>query len=227
MKKYAFAAFLIVCCPTLKAIPIGITDLGPSRLIHDHDYAGAFPVSKMGLSGIALDGHRISFDITFGQGHFLRSFTTTTAVGIAFRLPLDGNEPIPPFGEFSAGRGYFTNQAGHKVGSVVPLIGAFESYVSPFIDSDIVLFGSLTDPGLKNFYGFHFDFRTSLPGATIQENGRWSRFEYLELSHTRVIGIGPHIPADIVPDSSSTLFLLSCSVVILAVGRKCDVKTNA
>jgi hypothetical protein len=226
--KGAIALFFVCLTGTLQAIPIGYTDLGPSRIVFPGNFVHA-PLTPMGLDGIPLNGQTISFNVAFTGGHFVRAFTDTKELGIDIRLPLNGTVPFPAdYTGLAAGSGYFLNAKGHRVGKAEPLTADFEAFSFPFFVDDVVIFGSLSPNTRRplDLYGFHFDFALSLPGAQIEETGPFSRFESVEIlpggPHFKnaIFGIGPDIPTDFVPDGGGTLQLAAIALTALVGFRR-------
>jgi hypothetical protein len=145
-------------------------------------------ISFSNLNGTGLDGLTLSVDFVFTP-EFVRLFTMTTDFSVFMTLQTSGS-----VGSFS-GTGYLTDSLGQPLEPVETLGGASSSTA--------LAVGLLPTVGRPfTFYGVHLDL-TFLTNSAVVTGGQ---FELL--SNTGPFGIGPGLPADIVPDTGSTAILL-------------------
>jgi hypothetical protein len=197
-------------------------DLGPSRIYHYRDGELFTRVPTLGLDGRAFDGPTISFNITFG-GDFIRTFHDTGSLFTRTNLVVAAGVPFPTnYYGFNVGSAYYLNKNGGKESNRFPLIASFESVVGGDV-SDLAVWGekALRFPP-RDVYGFHFDINFVYPGLVLDEerlvtNSFGTSFflhDSVEILATgkykknSIFGVGPNLPADIVPESGSAVTLL-------------------
>jgi hypothetical protein len=216
--KRVIAAGIILLLGVISssAIPTGIVDLEPTGVVRS---AGGRS-TKIGLDGVPLDGQTHSFNFSFG-GKFIRLFSATPYILVDMYLPLDGTAPVGSGYIPSAGSGYFTNQNGEQAGQLLPLTGFNDSRDGKAIN--IQLFGVLPQGERPlNLYGFHVDLNAFLPGGLIDEGGASSESFSVFTNSYRVFGVGPErgLPADLVPESGTTIGFLTVGLVAVALGKR-------
>jgi hypothetical protein len=186
-------------------------NLGPTGVL-----TGANPESSAipfnGLNGTPLVGSvSISVDFLFTNNEFVRLFTATQPL-------FDASIDIQTNGSGLLG---FLSGTGHLIdahGNAIPGFDITGSASGDDASLSIALFPLLKDKnGTPNdqlqrpldFSGVHFDFTfPNNPSVTVTGG----EFELAGNGTFTPFGIGPGIPADIVPDSGSTIDLLALSV---------------
>src|SRR5437764_7302234 len=156
------------------------------------------------LNGTALQGQTLSLDFTFSHGEFVRLFTVTSSPFVAL-LKLQTNSP--GMVDFLSGTGFLVDQQGNplqppqQLGSAAGNNGLLAAGLFPLLPGD------LSRP--LDFFGIHFDL--TLPVSPfVSITGE----EFLFKSDSNApFGVGPGVPADIVPDTGTTLFLLSLALL--------------
>lgn len=206
-----FASVLVACASYANATLIEV-DLGPAPKITSQT-----PLSPFGaLNGTPLEGQSASVDFSFSHNEFVRLFTSTSPTFDALvTLQTNGSG----FLGFLEGTGYLVDIDG----KAIPGFGITGSSSGSDGSMALGLFPLLNDkdgtpnPNLLrplDFYGIHFDW--SFPDVndpSIHVTGG----EFTLISDAPgVFGIGPGIPADVVPDYGSTLFLLGIGLALTA-----------
>lgn len=190
-----------------EATPISI-DLGPSPNITQH-------VDTMfsDLSGTQLQGQTLSLDFLFANGKFARLFSVTDpSFAILITLNTSGSGVVG----FLGGTGYLLNQSGgalgaaESLGSVSGTDGSISAGLFPLLS------GQFSTP--LDFFGVHTNLL--LPNnSSITITG--GEFQLVSAGGRGVFGIGPGVPRNIVPESGSTLVLLSLILFALPmIGRR-------
>jgi hypothetical protein len=202
-----FVAIMILALAvigTVQAINIPI-DLGKSGFSLDT----SIPFSD--LNGTSLADQTLSVDFTFANPGFVRLFTVTTDFGAAVRLETNGSNV-----GFLKGKGYLIDAQGNALHTAETLGSA---------SSSSTLFATLFPPaGLQrpvDFFGVHYDFHYDFmfpEDPSVDVTGGQLRLFIPGLDAP--FGIGPGVPADIVPDVGDTIFLLGIGLVGLGVLRR-------
>lgn len=173
-----------------QAVTIPI-DLGNSGFSFDDI---SFPFND--LNGTSLAGQNLSVDFIFADPAFVRLFTVTTDFDAALRLETNGSNI-----GFLTGTGYLINAQGNALHTAEILGSA---------SSSSTIFASLIAPaGLQrpvDFFGVHYDL-TFPDNPSVDLTAGELRLFTLGAGGT--FGIGPGVPADIVPDVGGTLLLFS------------------
>jgi hypothetical protein len=193
----------LVAWSAAKATPIAI-DLGPSPNITSH-------VETMfsDLNGTQLRGQTLSLDFLFTNAKFVRLFTVTDpGFAILITLNTSGSGVVG----FLDGTGYLLNQSGGALGMPQPLGSASGDDGSMSAGLFPLLSGQFSTP--LDFFGVHTNLL--LPtNSSITVTGGEFQLVSVGANKQDVFGIGPGVPRNIVPDSGSTLLLLS--VIFLAL----------
>src|SRR5947208_1648820 len=155
------------------------------------------------MNGAALQGQTLSLDFTFSHGEFVRLFTVTSNPFVAL-LKLQTNSP--GMVDFLSGTGFLVDQQGNplqppqQLGSAAGNNGLLAAGLFPLLPGD------LSRP--LDFFGIHFDL--TLPVSPfVSITGE----EFLFKSDGNApFGVGPGVPTDIVPETGSTLLLLSLAL---------------
>lgn len=188
----------------VEATSIGI-DLGPSQVLTGETSRIPFD----GLNGTPVVGS-VSVDFLFTNNEFVRLFTATQpSFGALIILETNGSGLLG----FLSGTGYLIDAHG----DAIPGFGITGSGSGNNGSLGIGLFPLLKDKnGTPNdqlqrpldFYGVHYNFTfPSNPSDTVIGG------EFLLAGDgDGPFGIGPHIPADIVADTGSTLSLLGIAL---------------
>jgi hypothetical protein len=176
-----------------QAVTIPI-DLGNSGFPFDI----SFPFND--LNGTSLAGQNLSVDFIFADPAFVRLFTVTTDFDAAVRLETNGSNV-----GFLTGMGYLINAQGNALHTAEILGSA---------SSSSTMFASLIPPaGLQrpvDFFGVHYDFHYDFmfpEDPSVDVTG--GQLRLFTLGAGGPFGIGPGVPADIVPDVGGTLLLFS------------------
>ncbi len=184
-------------------------DLGPTGVLSGpNPESSAIPFKN--LNGTPLVGS-ISVDFLFTNNEFVRLFTATQPL---FDVSIDIQTSGSGFLGFLSGTGHLIDAHGNAI----PGFDITGSASGDDASLSIGLFPLLKDKnGTPNdqshrpldFSGVHFDFTfPNSPSVTITGG----EFELAGNGTFTPFGIGPGIPADIVPDSGSTVDLLALSV---------------
>ncbi len=195
---------LLLLANAAQATPItSITvpiDLGPARLVHPHHTSTDVDFS----SSLPLNGQMVSLTFTFNTN--MRVFHTTQDFLVATRFDTNGSD-ILPWGPAQAS---LLDQLGNEL---TPPVNAF-------IVSGTGVFAMGFHPNLSDylpldqpvdFYGVRFEFiAPNAPELTITS----SFFRFGAAGGTFGIGI--------VPDTASTLLLLSLSLGALLAAARCN-----
>ena len=155
------------------------------------------------LNGIGLQGQTLSLDFTFSHGEFVRLFTVTSNPFVALlKLQTNSSGMV----DFVSGTGFLVDQEGNplqppqQLGSASGDNGLLAAGLFPLLPGD------LSRP--LDFFGIHFDL--TLPVSPfVSITGE----EFLFKSDGNApFGVGPGVPTDIVPETGSTLLLLSLAL---------------
>jgi len=196
----------LVAAGRMYAGPIEIDLGGPHKITSDL----SLPFDA--LNNTAIGGQTLSIDLTISNDEFVRLFTKTSPLfDVSITLQTNGTNKH----DFLQGTGYLVDSQG----MAIPGFGVTGTASGHDLLS-IGLFPLLKDkngtpnndlPRPLDFFGIHFDL--TFPDAhneSIQViGGEFGLFS----NPGAVFGVGPGIPRDIVPDSGSTLLLLSVGVI--------------
>jgi hypothetical protein len=199
----------------VEAVSIPI-DLGPSRVL-----SGINPetdrISFSALNGTPLNG-TVSLDFLFTNNQFVRLFTATQPgfeAGIILQTSGAG------LLGFLSGTGNLIDAQGHAIpgfgitGSASGDDGSLSIGLFPlFKDNNGTPNDQLQRP--LDFYGVHYDITFPFNPSVNVTGGE---FFMAANGIFTPFGIGPNIPADIIPDNGGTLFLLSLGIMGLIVNR--------
>lgn len=190
------------------AVPISI-DLGAAPNI-----TSQVQTTFSDLNGTLLQGQSLSLDFLFSNGKFARLFSVTNpSFAVLITLNTTGSGVVG----FLDGTGYLLDQSGSALGSPELLGSASGSDGTMSVGLFPLLSGEFTTP--LDFFGVHTDLM--LPnGGSISITG--GEFQLVSVGANRqdVFGIGPGVPADIVPDSGSTLLLAGLTAGVLLMVRR-------
>jgi hypothetical protein len=198
LRLLTVAAFLVLGSVAV-ATPLWV-DLGPSGLVHDNRTVDS------GAPNVQFAGQNIDIDFSFQNGQFIRLFTQTKnsfQIDAFFRI---NNAPLSVL--TFAGSGFLTDSHGAELGPAVTLEAFPVMHHFHEVGVDLVLRPLTGDVVPVDVYGIHLDltlpnspgfgFGDGPPGAvTFAAN---------------VLGIGPGIPRDIVPDVGSTALFLTIAL---------------
>jgi len=201
--RHHFSAFLLlavwsqVSVPHAKATTIDL-DLGPPPHV-----TSKVTNSFAALNGTALQGQTLSLDFTFSNGEFVRLFTVTSNPFVALlKLQTNSSGMVDSL----SGTGFLVDQQGNplqppqQLGSASGNNGLLAAGLFPLLPGD------LQRP--LDFFGIHFDLTFPM-APSISITGEEFLFES---DSNAPFGVGPGIPADIVPDKGFTLLLLSLAL---------------
>jgi hypothetical protein len=193
--------------PAALAIPIPV-DLGSTGIVE-----GVRQVSVT-APDVSFQGQNIIFDLSFQSDQFVRLFTATTffQIDIFFRI---NNAPIP---QNFAGSGYLTDKNGQALGPSVTLQAFPVTNLVSEIGVDFLLrpltsnsipadaYGVRLDLTLPDSPGFGF-VNTPAPGAIVFDGN--------------IFGIGPGIPANVIPEGGCTFVLFALAFGAVLAVRIC------
>jgi len=195
----------------MSAGPIEI-NLGPPHNVTSH-----LSIPFHALNDTVVGGETMSFDLAIANSDFVRLFTATSSLfDVSIKLQTNGTTKH----DFLQGTGFLVDSQGMSI----PGYGVTGSASGHDLLA-IRLFPLLKDkngtpnndlPRPLDFFGIHFDL--TFPDAhnpAIQVTGG----EFRLFSNSGAFGIGPGIPADIVPDAGSALLLLAISLTGLMGAR--------
>ncbi len=180
-------------------------DLGnPNTLAND------LAVAFSELDGTSLVGQTLSLDFSFTDQEFVRIFSVTSDAFIAgLALQTNGSGLVG----FLDGTGYLIDAQGNAI----PGFGVTGSSSGDDGSMFLGLFPLLKDadgtpnddlPRPLDFFGVHYDLTFPSNPSVAVTGGQFEMF-----SDTGPFGIGPGLPADIVPDVGSTLLLLGIGLI--------------
>lgn len=208
-----------------QAITIGI-NLGPTGVITSgpDPSNGSIMLSQSfaDLDGTALGGQSLSLDLLFTGDEFIRIFSASprTALGIEVGLTFytDAGHFVGFFGP-SAGYLIDANGAEFAAGAVGRCAGSDGSLGAGLFPG--TLDGSSWSDDLAgrpyDFYGVHYDL--VLPNdPNVQITAATFDVDMASVTPP-ILGVGPGIPADIVPDAGSTLVFMGLALAGLSAPR--------
>jgi hypothetical protein len=161
-------------------------------------------ISFSDLNGTGLLGQNLSVDFVFTSSEFVRLFTVTTDFSVSMTLQTSSSS----FVGFLSGTGYLTGSLGNALEPPETLgssssNGSMSVGLSPTVGRPI------------DFYGVHLDLTFPTNPALVTGG------QFRLLSNTGPFGIGPGLPADIVPDSGTTALLLGLAFVGIILITHC------
>ena len=200
----------------LRAITI---DLGASGLTVGTDRIGFSEMNGTPVTGT------VSEDFVFAHHAFVRLFTVTdTSFCAIMSLQTSGSGLVG----FLNGTGYLTDAHGNAIpgygitGRASSSTGAMSLGFFPLLKDESGNPNEALNRPL-DFYGVHFDI--TFPDVDPSIETMSGQF-FLTASGT-TFGIGPHIPADVVPDAGSTALLLGLAMFVLCALPKSFKGTDA
>ena len=202
MKVCLFAAVALLTLASSEAAR-GVTipvNLGPPSTL-----ATDTTISFNDLNGTGLLGQNLSVDFVFTSSEFVRLFTVTTDFSVSMTLQTNSSS----FVGFLSGTGYLTDSLGNALeppetlGRASSSTGSMTVDLSPQVGRPI------------DFYGVHLDL-TFPTNPAIVTGG-----QFRLLSNTGPFGIGPGLPADLVPDPGTTAILLGLGFVGIILVTHC------
>ena len=199
------SAISLLAAATALAISIPV-DLGPTGIVQ-----GVRQVS-VAAPNVSFEGQNIILDFSFQNGEFVRFFTATNffQTDVFFRI---NDAPIP---QNFTGSGYLTDKNGNALGPSVGLQAFPVTNLVSEIGVDLLLrpltsnsvpadaYGVYLDLTLPDSPGFGF-VNTPAPGAIVFDGNTY--------------GIGPGVPADVVPDGGGTFALLTLGFGAVSAAR--------
>jgi hypothetical protein len=213
-RKCGFVALglCLVAWSISDATPI-LIDIGPSPNITTH-----VGTTFNDLNGTPLQGQTLSLDFLFTNGEFARLFSVTDSqFAVLITLNTTGSGMVG----FPGGMGSLLDQTGSPFGTAEPLGSAVGSDGSMSVALVPLRSGQFSTP--LDFFGVHTDLMLPTNLAMTVTGGEFQLVSAGANSHD-VFGIGPGIPANIVPDSGSTLLLSTLMLLaLLALRRRLSV----
>ncbi len=202
-----FAVLILWPTQGARATVIGI-DPGPAPTI-----ASEAEVSFDDLDGTALLGQNISLDFTWTGGKFIRLFSSTNpSFATLLTLQTSGSGLVG----YLDGTAFLVDQNSNQLGETLDLGSASKDDGSITAGFSPLLSAAVGTP--LTFYGIHFElhFEPILPdNASLFVTGGTLDFRTAGAGPNDRFGIGPGVPADIVPDSGATFILLGLSLAAL------------
>jgi hypothetical protein len=198
LRLLTVAAFLVLGSVAV-ATPLWV-DLGASGVVHDNRTVDS------GAPNVQFAGQNIDIDFSFQNGQFIRLFTQTMnsfQIDAFFRI---NNAPLSVL--TFAGSGFLTDSHGAELGPAVTLEAFPVMHHFHEVGVDLVLRPLTGDVVPVDVYGIHLDLTLpNSPGFGFGE-GPPGGITF----GANVLGIGPGIPRDIVPDVGSTALFLTIAL---------------
>jgi hypothetical protein len=204
------AGLLFSSIQVAHAAPIEVS-LGPPHTITSQTPLSSFD----GLNGTLLNGQHLSVNFSFSNNEFARIFSVTSWDFLAsIKLQTNGSGMLG----YLEGTGYLID----RHGNAIPGYGITGSASGDGGWMGISLFPLVKDEdGTPNrdllrpfdFYGIHYDLifpDVDDPSIYVTE-GMFSLID----PDGHVFGVGPGVRRNIVPDSSSTVFLLGMGIALI------------
>ena len=203
LRLLTVAAFLVSGSVAV-ATPLWV-DLGPTGVVHNSRTV------ESGAPNVQFLGQNIDIDFSFqtgesDQGQFIRLFTATNnsfQIDVFFRI---NNAPLPALN--FAGSGFLTDNHGAELGPAVTLEAFPVTNHFHQTGVDLVLRSLTSDVVPDDVYGFHLDL--TLPNSPGFGFGHGPPGGITFAAN--VLGIGPDIPRDIVPDFGGTALFLTIAL---------------
>ena len=197
LRLLTVAAFLVLGSVAV-ATPLWV-DLGPTGVVQNSRTVDC------GAPNVQFAGQNIDINFSFENGQFIRLFTATNN---SFQIDAFFRINNAPLALNFAGSGFLTDSHGAELGPAVTLEAFPVTHHFHEVGVDLVLRPLTGDVVPVDAYGIHLDltlpnspgfgFGDGPPGAvTFAAN---------------VLGIGPGIPRDIVPDFGSTALFLTIAL---------------
>jgi hypothetical protein len=198
LRLLALAAFLVSGSVAV-ATPLWV-DLGPTGVVYNSRTVDC------GAPDVQFAGQNIHIDFSFQNGQFIRLFTATRnsfQIDTFFRI---NNSPLPALN--FAGSGFLTDSHGAELGPAVTLEAFPVTHHFHQVGVDLVLRPLTSDVVPVDVYGFQLDL--TLPNSLGFGFGDGPPGGITFAAD--VLGIGPGIPRDIVPDFGSTALFLTIAL---------------
>lgn len=204
-------------CGSANAVLINVS-LGPPHTITDHTASPPFH----DLQGTQLYGQSLSLDVSFRNGEFVRLFSITSwTFEASVKLQTNASGLLG----YLDGTGYLVDVNGDPIpgygvtGSASGSDGSLSLGLYPLLKDKN---GTHNDDLLRpfDFYGVHYDLM--LPDVNNPSIHLTIGQFILSSDPGGVFGIGPGLPADIVPESGSTmLFFGIAGLLIVLLSARC------
>jgi hypothetical protein len=198
LRLLAVVAFLVLGS-VAAATPLWV-DLGSTGVVHNSRTV------DLGAPNVQFAGQNIDIDFNFKNGQFVRLFTATNnsfQIDAFFRI---NNAPLPALN--FAGSGFLTDSHGADLGPAVTLEAFPVTQHSHQVGVDLVLRPLISDVVPVDVFGIHLDL--TLPNSPGFGFGDGPPGGVTFAGN--VLGIGPGIPRDIVPDVGSTALFLTIAL---------------
>jgi hypothetical protein len=198
LRLLTVAAF-IVSGSVAVATPLWV-DLGPTGVVYNSR------IVDCGAPNVQFAGQNIDIDFSFQNGQFIRLFTATRnsfQIDAFFRI---NNARLPALN--FAGSGFLTDNHGAELGPAVALEAFPVTDHFHQVGVDLVLRPLTSDVVPDDVYGIHLDLTLpNSPGFGFKDCPAGGI-----TFAANVLGIGPGIPRDIVPDFGSTALFLTIAL---------------
>jgi hypothetical protein len=197
LRLLTVAAFLVLGSVAV-ATPLWV-DLGPAGVVHDNRTVNS------GAPNVQFAGQNIDIDFSFQNGQFIRLFTATNN---SFQIDAFFRINNAPLALNFAGSGFLTDSHGAELGPAVTLEAFPVTHRFHEVGVDLVLRPLTGDVVPVDVYGIHLDLTLpNSPGFGFGD-GPPGGVTFA----ANVLGIGPGIPRDIVPDFGSTALFLTIAL---------------
>jgi hypothetical protein len=197
LRLLTVAAFLVLGSVAV-ATPLWV-DLGPSGVVHNSRTVDS------GAPNVQFAGQNIDIDFSFQSGQFIRLFTATNN---SFQIDAFFRINNAPLALNFAGSGFLTDSHGAELGPAVTLEAFPVTHHFHEVGVDLVLRPLTGDVVPVDVYGIHLDLTLpNSPGFGFGD-GPPGGVTFA----ANVLGIGPGIPRDIVPDFGSTALFLTIAL---------------
>jgi hypothetical protein len=198
LRLLTVAAFLVLGSVAV-AIPVPV-NLGPTGVVYNSRTV------DLAAPSVQFEGQTIGIDFTFQNGQFIRLFTATKQtfqIDAFFRI---NNAPLPPLN--FVGSGFLTDNQGAEIGPAVALKAFPVTDLFHQIGVDFLLRPLKSNAVPADIHGIHLDL--TLPNSPGFEFGDGPPGGVTFAAN--VLGIGPGVPRDIVPDVGSTALFLTIAL---------------
>jgi hypothetical protein len=215
MKETAVAAVAASVFVTVSAFAIPIqVDLGPS------DVALGAQVVSFAAPDVQFQGQNLGIDFTFQNAQFIRLFTQTNFFSLDVFFRINNATSLPMF----TGTGYASDQQGGALGPPAT-VQAFPvtNGASEIIGMDFDFTPVINNARPVDIYDLHLDL--TLPDSPTFGFGS-GPFGGIVLG-ANILGIGPDIPADVIPETGASIGLFALGIAVLIAARVLETLASA
>jgi hypothetical protein len=197
----AAASLSLYVAPFAFAIPIQV-DLGPSGVNFGVRQV-SFPAPN-----VQFQGQSIALDFTFQNAEFIRLFTQTKFFDIDVFLRIN-NAPSP---QVFVGTEYLSDKQGAALGPPVS-VNAFPvtNGANEVVGTDFFAIPLITNVAPVDIYDIHLDLTLPASPGFGFGNGTFGAI----ILDGNIFGVGPKVPANVIPDTGGTSGLLVIGLTAL------------